>query len=56
VAALLESELGIETELVEGGRREFSVWVGGRKVAAKNILQIFPSDASIVRKVRARLG
>jgi len=56
VAALLKDALGVEADLVEGNRREFTVWVGGAKVAGKNWLRVFPSDESVLGKVRTALG
>jgi hypothetical protein len=51
VAALLKDELGVETELTEGGRGEFTVWVGDAIVAKKD-LQGFPTDEEAVAAVR----
>ena len=48
-------ELEVEVETVIGGRGEFTVWVGDRKVAEKGWLT-FPSDAKIVTAVREALA
>jgi hypothetical protein len=55
VAALIKAETGIETELVAGGRGEFTVWVGEEAVAQKNRGN-FPSDEEAVTAVRRALG
>ena len=51
MAALLKQELGVDTELIEGGRGEFTVWVGEKKVAAKNLFG-FPDDPDVLEAVR----
>ena len=55
MAALLKQQLGLETRLEEGGRGEFTVWLGEERVAGKGLLG-FPSDDSVVEAVRRRLG
>jgi hypothetical protein len=55
VAALIERELGVETEMVEGDRGEFTVWVGERQVARKGWIR-FPSDAKVLAAVREALA
>ena len=55
MADLLRRELGVETELVAGGRGEFTVWVGGKVVAQKGWLG-FPSDEKILAAARAALA
>jgi hypothetical protein len=47
--------LGLETELIEGGRGEFTVWVRDEKVAEKGWIK-FPSDEKIVSAVRGALA
>jgi hypothetical protein len=54
VAAKIKSELGVEAELIEGDRGEFTVWVGERQVARKGWLR-FPSDAKVLAAVREAL-
>jgi len=55
VAALIESETGIESELVEGGRGEFTVWIGDRVVARKDASG-FPSEKEILAAVKQALA
>jgi hypothetical protein len=49
---LIKQQLQLDTELVEGARGEFTVWVDGRKVAEKDA-NGFPADTDIVNAVRA---
>jgi hypothetical protein len=51
VADLINRELGIQPELIEGDRGEFSVWVGNQVVAKKRLLR-FPSDQKVLTAVR----
>jgi hypothetical protein len=55
VAAQLKRDLSVETEITEGNRGEFSVWVDAVKVAEKT-KSGFPSDDQIVEAVRRRLS
>ena len=55
MAALIAQELGAEPELVEGGRGEFTVWVGEERVAQKDS-HGFPSDAEALAAVRQALS
>jgi hypothetical protein len=55
VAAQLKADLSVETEIAEGYRGEFSVWVDSTKVAEKT-RNGFPSDDQIVESVRKRLS
>jgi hypothetical protein len=55
VAALLKQELDVETELIAGGRGEFTVWVGETVVSSKNWLG-FPADEKVLEAVRARIN
>ena len=52
---MIADETGITPELVEGGRSEFTIWVGDRQVAGKS-LKGFPSDDTVLRAVRAALA
>jgi len=52
VAALIKAQLQLESTVVEGKRGEFSVWVGDRKVAQKD-MNGFPDDQAVVEAVRA---
>ena len=54
MAATLRSELGVQVDLVVGGPGEFTVWVGGDKVAGKGWL-LFPSRTKVLEAVGARL-
>ena len=51
MAAAIKDALGIDVELVEGGRGEFTVWVRDQKVSEKGWIR-FPSDEVIVAAVR----
>ena len=51
MAALIKDELGADSELIEGGRGEFTVWVGDEVVAKKD-LQGFPSDEEALAAVK----
>ena len=55
MAALIKEELQLDTRLVEGGRGEFTVWVGGERVAQKDE-NGYPADADVVAKVRQAIG
>jgi hypothetical protein len=48
---LIKKQLELPTELVEGARGEFTVWVDERQVAAKDA-NGFPTDTDIVAAVR----
>ena len=54
MAALIKNEIGADTDLVEGGRGEFTVWVGDEKVAQKDA-DGFPSDEGVISAVRKAL-
>jgi len=54
VAALIQSELHENTEILVGARGEFTVWVGDDCVAKKDA-DGFPADSAIVDAVRRRL-
>ncbi len=51
MAAAIKDELGLDSELSEGGRGEFTVWVGDAVVAKKD-MQGFPSDEDALAAVR----
>jgi len=55
VADLIKQQLGQQVELIEGGRGEFTVWVGDRKVAEKGWIR-FPSDQTVVTSVQQALS
>jgi hypothetical protein len=50
VAASIESQLSVSPEVIEGGRGEFTVWVGADKVAQKTA-DGFPSDEDVLAAV-----
>ena len=54
MAALIKAELGVDSELMEGGRGEFSVWVGDQVVAKKDF-DGFPSDEDALAAVKRAL-
>lgn len=54
MAALLESRTGIKPDVVEGGRGEFTVWVGNTKVAQKDA-NGFPEDDQVLAAVQTSL-
>jgi hypothetical protein len=47
--------LGIETEVIEGKRGEFTVWVDDKIVAEKGWVR-FPSDEKIIENVKQALN
>ena len=55
MAELLKRELGVEPEVIEGDRGEFTVWVGERLVAKKGWVR-FPPDAKVLAAVREALA
>ena len=55
MAALIKKEVGAETELVEGGRGEFTVWVGEESVARKDA-HGFPEERDVLAAVRQALA
>jgi hypothetical protein len=54
VAALIKEKLNLEADLEPGGRGEFTVWAGGKKIAEKT-RSGFPSESAIVEAVRTAL-
>jgi hypothetical protein len=55
VAALIKEQLGIDPEITEGGRGEFTVWVGDTVVSRKDT-HGFPADDEAVSAVRRALA
>jgi hypothetical protein len=55
VAASIKDQLGLDTELVAGGRGEFTVWVDEERVAQKDA-DGFPSDEDAVAAVQRAIG
>jgi hypothetical protein len=56
VAALIKDSVGADVQLVEGGRGEFTVWVGDNVVAKKDPLIGFPTDDDALAAVQRALG
>ncbi len=54
MAALIKQEIGIDAEVIVGGRGEFTVWVGEETVAKKDASG-FPVDEEVVTAVRRAL-
>jgi len=54
VAALVESRTGIKPDVIEGGRGEFTVWVGKTRVAQKDD-NGFPEDDQMLAAVQKTL-
>jgi hypothetical protein len=55
VAALIKEETGVDTDLVVGGRGEFTVWVGTDVVSQKDS-QGFPEDRDVLAAVQQALA
>lgn len=55
MAELIKRELGVEPELIEGDRGEFTVWVGDRVVAKKGWVR-FPPEGKVLTEVRRALA
>jgi hypothetical protein len=55
VAAVIKKATGIDAELVEGRRGEFSIWVGDTLVAEKDEALGFPSEEEITGAVQQAL-
>ena len=54
MAALIRNQTGVEPELIEGGRGEFTIWVGDQRVAQKD-LKGFPTDDQVLAAVQTSL-
>lgn len=52
MAAQIESELGLATQLVAGSPGELSVWIGDAQIIAKQGAR-FPDPADVVAAIRA---
>jgi len=55
VAAVIKEALGIDAELQEGARGEFSVWVGEKRVAQKGP-EGFPSEEDALAAVKQAMS
>lgn len=51
MAAILHTELGVETTQVPGGRGEFTIWLDGRKVFDKRDHGDFPDREAVLAAV-----
>jgi hypothetical protein len=56
VAALIKDTTGADVQLVEGGRGEFTVWVGDSVVAKKDPMVGFPTDEAALAAVQRALA
>lgn len=55
MAELIKRELGVEPELIEGDRGEFTVWVADQVVAKKGWFR-FPPDQKVLAAVRQAMA
>ena len=55
MAALIKDQAGLDAELIEGGRGEFTVWVDDQIVARKDAAG-FPADEEALAAVQHALG
>ena len=55
MAAIIKQATGADAELVEGGRGEFTVWVGEEVVAQKDSIG-FPADDEALAAVQQALA
>jgi hypothetical protein len=55
VAAAIKQKTGLDAQLVEGARGEFTVWVG-EKIVARKDANGFPSDTAAVTAVQEALA
>jgi hypothetical protein len=55
VAAFIEEKTGIKPDVVEGGRGEFTVWVGDKRVAQKTA-DGFPTEQEAAAAVQRELA
>jgi hypothetical protein len=55
VAAFLKEKIGVDSDLVEGGRGEFTVWLGDDRVAQKDA-NGFPTEQDVLAAVQQALG
>ncbi|MCC7180667.1 MAG: hypothetical protein IT177_19970 [Acidobacteria bacterium] len=55
MAALIARDTGVEPDVIEGARGEFSIRVGGQVVASKD-KRGFPDEAEVLAQVKQALG
>lgn len=56
MAAALKRILGAEVTLTPGGRGEFTIWLGDRKLLDTSKTGEFPSDDEAIAAVRGATG
>ncbi len=54
MAALIKEKTGLDSDVVVGGRGEFTVWLDGTRLAQKDA-NGFPADDEVVAAVQAAL-
>ena len=54
MAAAISTDLGIETELIRGGKGIFDVIVDGQKIYSKYETGRFPEDEEVLAQLRDR--
>lgn len=55
MAAVLKQETGIDAELIEGNRGEFTVWADDQLIARKDA-NGFPSEDDVLAALRQQSG
>lgn len=55
MAAFIEDKIGAKSEVVEGARGEFTVWVGDERVAEKSE-DGFPTEQQVLTAVQKALA
>jgi len=55
VAAFIEDRIGVKSEVVEGARGEFTVWVGDERVAQKSE-DGFPAEQQVLAAVERAMA
>jgi predicted Rdx family selenoprotein len=53
---MIKKATGVDVEIVEGRRGEFTIWVGETMVAQKDDDLGFPSDEDVIAAVRSALN
>lgn len=56
MAAVIKQGTGLDAELVEGRRGEFTIWVGDAVVAQKDPDLGFPSEEDVLAAVKQALA
>ena len=55
MAALIKEKTGLDSDVVVGGRGEFTVWLDGKRVAQKDA-NGFPTDEEVLAAVQAEMN